>query len=103
MLVEHVRHRGAVMSARRFKIVVALVALTVSAPLVGAEDRNDAEKAAAEKAAAKDKAPKDKAQWRPLFDGKSLAGWKTTQFGAHGEPEVKDGQIIIPAGDPLSG
>jgi hypothetical protein len=53
----------------------------------------------AEKAAAKEKA----AGWKPLFDGKSLAGWQTTKFGGHGEPEVKDGQIIIPAGDPLSG
>jgi len=44
-----------------------------------------------------------KSQWRPLFDGKTLAGWKTTQFGAHGEPEVQDGQIILPAGDPLTG
>jgi hypothetical protein len=44
-----------------------------------------------------------KSQWRSLFDGKSLAGWKTTQFGAHGEPEVQEGQIILPAGDPLTG
>jgi len=44
-----------------------------------------------------------KSQWRPLFDGKTLAGWKTTQFGAHGEPEVQDAQIILPAGDPLTG
>jgi len=44
-----------------------------------------------------------KSQWRSLFDGKTLAGWKTTQFGAHGEPEVQDGTIILPAGDPLTG
>jgi len=55
-------------------------------------------------AAGEDKpAAKDKPQWRSLFDGKTLKGWKTTQFGAHGEPEVKDGQIILPAGDPLTG
>jgi hypothetical protein len=44
-----------------------------------------------------------KSQWRTLFDGKTLAGWKSTQFGANGEPEVQDGQIILPAGDPLTG
>ena len=55
-------------------------------------------------AAGEDKAAaKGKPQWRSLFDGKTLKGWKTTQFGAHGEPEVKDGQIILPAGDPLTG
>jgi hypothetical protein len=46
---------------------------------------------------------KSKPEWRPLFDGKTLKGWKTTQFGAHGEPEVQDGQLILPAGDPLTG
>ena len=45
----------------------------------------------------------DKAQWRSLFDGKTLAGWKTTKFGAHAEPEVKDGQLVLPAGDPMTG
>jgi len=55
-------------------------------------------------AAGEDKpAAKDKPEWRSLFDGKTLKGWKTTLFGAHAEPEVKDGQIILPAGDPLTG
>jgi 3-keto-disaccharide hydrolase len=44
-----------------------------------------------------------KAQWRSLFDGKTLAGWKTTEFGAHGQPVVEKGLLVIPAGDPLSG
>jgi sugar phosphate isomerase/epimerase len=38
-----------------------------------------------------------------LFDGKSLNGWKVTDYGARGEVQVKDGQIIIDAGDPLTG
>jgi sugar phosphate isomerase/epimerase len=38
-----------------------------------------------------------------LFDGKSLNGWKVTDFGARGEVTVKDGQIILDAGDPLTG
>ena len=52
---------------------------------------------------AKKDAAKDKSGWRPLFDGKTLKGWKTAEFGAHGEPKVEKGQIIIPMGDPLSG
>jgi hypothetical protein len=38
-----------------------------------------------------------------LFDGKSLAGWKITKFGGEGEVEVKDGEIVLHAGNPLSG
>jgi sugar phosphate isomerase/epimerase len=38
-----------------------------------------------------------------LFDGKSLNGWKVTDYGARGEVQVKDGQIILDAGDPLTG
>ena len=44
-----------------------------------------------------------KAQWKSLFDGKSLAGWKTTEFGAHKEPAVEKGLLILPIGDPLTG
>jgi sugar phosphate isomerase/epimerase len=38
-----------------------------------------------------------------LFDGKSLDGWKVTDYGARGEVRVKDGQIVMDAGDPLTG
>jgi sugar phosphate isomerase/epimerase len=42
-------------------------------------------------------------QWQPLFDGKTLKGWKTTDFGARGEVAVKDGSIVLGQGDPLTG
>jgi len=48
-------------------------------------------------------APAQAGKWRSLFDGKTLSGWKTTEFGAHGEPRVDDGTLVVPAGDPLSG
>ncbi len=35
---------------------------------------------------------------KSLFDGKSLAGWKVTDFAGHGEVVVKDGQIILEMG-----
>lgn len=57
-------------------------------------------------AAAENKAKAAKpqaAEWKSLFDGKTLAGWKTTEFGAHGQPRVENGTLVIPAGDPLSG
>ena len=42
-------------------------------------------------------------KWMPLLDGKSLAGWKETDFAGHGEVAVKDGQIILDAGNDLTG
>lgn len=42
-------------------------------------------------------------EWRNLFDGKTLANWKKAEFGGEGTPSVKDGAIVIPVGDSLSG
>lgn len=50
---------------------------------------------------AKDKPAAGKAA--SLFDGKTLAGWKSINFGGEGEVEVKDGQIILGMGEPLTG
>lgn len=38
-----------------------------------------------------------------LFNGKSLEGWKVTDFGGEGEVRVEDGQIIMRMGQPLTG
>src|SRR5881628_3209780 len=38
------------------------------------------------------------ASWKSLFDGKSLAGWKITDFAGHGEVRVKDGKILLQTG-----
>src|SRR5262249_47648237 len=42
-------------------------------------------------------------KWQPLFDGKTLAGWKVTPFGGEGEAVVEDGQLILEIGSPMSG
>lgn len=41
--------------------------------------------------------------WKSLFDGKSLGDWKESDFGTNGKIEVKDGKIIVGAGDGCSG
>jgi len=41
--------------------------------------------------------------WQALFDGKTLTGWKPTNFGGEGPVRVKDGQIILDQGGPLTG
>ncbi len=38
-----------------------------------------------------------------LFDGKSLAGWKPTEFSGAGEVKVEDGAIVLEAGNDLTG
>jgi hypothetical protein len=49
------------------------------------------------------KETKDKLAWKPLFDGKTLAGWKSTNFGGEGEVAVKDGAILMPQGMDMTG
>ncbi len=38
-----------------------------------------------------------------LFDGKSLANWKVTEYGGQGDVAVKDGEITVGMGVALSG
>ena len=43
------------------------------------------------------------AQWTPLFDGKSLTGWKLPDFSGSGEVKVMDGAIVLDMGNDLTG
>ena len=58
-----------------------------------------------ELASKKEPAPaaKDKADWKPLLDGKSLAGWKKTNFGGEGAVSVKDGMVVMESGNDMTG
>jgi hypothetical protein len=49
------------------------------------------------------KAAAQKEKWESLFDGKSLEGWKVTDFGGEGEVKVTEGQIVLAMGQPLTG
>ncbi len=44
-----------------------------------------------------------KAGWTSLFDGQTLKGWKSTEFGGEGTVEVKDGAIVLGVGNDLTG
>jgi hypothetical protein len=48
-------------------------------------------------------APAGEPPWRPLFDGRSLAGFEITDFGGQGEVAVRDGRIRLGPGSPLTG
>ena len=38
------------------------------------------------------------ADWISLFDGKSLEGWKSTEFAGHADVEVVDGALVLGQG-----
>src|SRR5687768_11574178 len=41
--------------------------------------------------------------WRPLFNGRSLEGWKVNDFAGAGEVKVQEGKIVIGSGVALTG
>ena len=43
------------------------------------------------------------AEWKPLFDGKTLSNWKSTKFSGEGSVKVENGQIVLEAGTTLTG
>ena len=36
--------------------------------------------------------------WRPVFDGKTLTGWKESPFAARGKVGIEDGQVVLGSG-----
>ena len=44
-----------------------------------------------------------KPEVQKLFDGKTLAGWKSTEFGGEGEVSVVDGAIVLEMGNNMTG
>lgn len=42
-------------------------------------------------------------EWRSLFDGKSLQGWRETPFIKRGQVRVENGAIVLGAGMPMTG
>jgi hypothetical protein len=47
--------------------------------------------------------PKDKPTWKTLFDGKSLEGWKSSEFVGTGKVFLRKGVVVLEAGEPMTG
>ena len=47
--------------------------------------------------------PVDPTAWKPLFDGKTLKGWKAAKWEGAGKVYVKDGAVHMEAGDSCTG
>ena len=56
---------------------------------------------AAVKEPSENQTPKD--SWQSMFDGKTLAGWKMTDFAGPGEISVENGEIVMEPGVMLTG
>lgn len=41
--------------------------------------------------------------WVSFFDGKSLNGWRETDFAGRGQVEIESGLIVLNTGDPMTG
>jgi hypothetical protein len=54
-------------------------------------------------APAQDKNKTKKPDWKPLFDGKSLGGWKATNFGGEGQVSVEKGVVVMELGNDMTG
>jgi hypothetical protein len=76
----------------------ALLALCLFVPVRFFESR-----AAEEPSRTPSPAAKDKLAWKKLFDGKSLTGWKSSDFAAPGKVHVKDGAIVMEKGKRMTG
>ncbi|MDB5339030.1 MAG: hypothetical protein JWN70_4649, partial [Planctomycetaceae bacterium] len=57
-----------------------------------------AEEPAEKKPAAAKAADKAEVKWQSLFDGKTMDGWKPTEFGTGGEILVEKGNMVISFG-----
>lgn len=90
--------------AIRSSFLVAAALAVMGVPLRG-QDKPAAQPAASTEDAVHPAPPHKDAQheWKPLFDGKSLEGWKPTEFGGQGEVEVVDGRIVLGFGSSLTG
>jgi hypothetical protein len=80
------RSRGAGVALAGFSLALCLSVLAWAAGAV--------EQAGAEK---------NQPPWKPLFDGKSLAGWKATNFGGEGEVSVEKGTVVLEMGNDMTG
>jgi hypothetical protein len=82
-------------------LVVTLVAFGVR--YSRAQDKSpDAPKESRDKKPPEDKNSKEPS-WKPLFDGKSLDGWKASGYAGEGSVSVEDGSIFLGMGSPLTG
>jgi hypothetical protein len=56
-----------------------------------------------QEASAKPSLPLEGDDWQPMFDGKTLTGWRPTEFAGAGEVQCQAGLIALNMGSPFTG
>ncbi len=72
--------------------------VTASSPVSPPAPREDLQELAA-----RPPAPFEGEGWQSLFDGKTLAGWRETDFAGRGEVQCQFGLMVLNTGDPFTG
>lgn len=72
-------------------VLLAVIFLSLAADMLPAQNKDTPPQ------------PKDEPAWKTLFDGKSLDGWKATDFFKPGKVHVKEGAIVLEKGDMMTG
>lgn len=76
------------------------------AKAVRSHEKSEGAKPASAASTAPEKGPSSAAtnsEWTSLFDGKSLDGWKLTDFGGQGNVQVENGTIVLDLGNDMTG
>ena len=86
----------------------AVLLLVLIAPSTARPDeklqKSLSQKDRAPKAGPSQAAPKEIGhEWTPIFDGRTLNGWKITRFGGEGRVEAKQGELWLGLGSDLTG
>lgn len=88
----------------RLSLAVYAIAMTFSLSLTTscvAQTTQSEEKKSSQDSA--DQKPVAASGAKKLFDGQSIQGWEVTKFGGERPVEVRDGDLVIEAGYPLTG
>src|SRR6266850_960410 len=56
-----------------------------------------------QQASARRTSPFEGEGWQPMFDGKTMAGWRETEFAGHGQVQCESGLMVLNMGDPFTG
>jgi len=83
-------------------ILITLIGCAFAVGVAGARGQSS-QTAPATAPPASRPAPDTDEGWESLFDGKTLTGWKVTEFAGSGAVEIKDGRIVLAAGNDLTG
>lgn len=89
--------QGTLLALAAAAVLLAEPARAADKPVASAKQAAPAKQAAEAKPAA------DPYAWKDLFDGKTLKGWKSPNFGGEGKVAVKDGAILLEMGDSMTG